>query len=52
MVTVTMEAEKETAVLKGKTALGLTIADGKGGLILNATWEGEHLEMEDRKSVV
>ena len=24
MVTVTMEAEKETAVLKGKTALGLT----------------------------
>ena len=50
MVTVTMEAEKETAVLKGKTALGLTIADGKEGLILNATWEGEHLE--DRKSVV
>lgn len=47
MVTVTMEAEKETAVLKGKTALGLTIADGKGGLILNATWEGEHLEMDE-----
>lgn len=47
MVTVTMEAEKETAVLKGKTALGLTIADGKGGLILNATWEGEHLEIQD-----
>lgn len=46
MVTVTMEAEKETAVLKGKTALGLTIADGKGGLILNATWEGEHLEIQ------
>ena len=52
MVTVTMEAEKETAVLKGKTALGLTIADGKGGLILNATWEGEHLEMDEAIAVL
>ena len=52
MVTVTMEAEKETAVLKGKTALGLTIADGKGGLILNATWEGVHLEMDEAIAVL
>ncbi len=52
MVTVTMEAEKETAVLKGKTALGLTIADGKEGLILNVTWEGEHLEMDGAIAVL
>lgn len=46
MVTVTMESEKEKLVLKGKTAMGFVIADGKEGLTLKGTWEGEELDLD------
>ena len=52
MVTVTMQSETETVVLKGKTTMGLAIVDGKDGLVLNATWEGEHLTVDEAIAVL